>query len=146
MKEVRKIKKKKTKIQVTNSHWCEMYRAFGKNNFRSKYYYLTNWTEKSIVYRELVVWLWGMKEVRKIKKKQQKSKSRIRTGVKCIELLVKIIFALSITTWGIGQRNLLSIEKGQKRTSGLTLGNERGEKNLKKNKNPSHEFALVWNV
>ena len=86
-----------------------------------------------------------MKEVRKILKKQ-KSKSRIRTGVKCIELLVKIIFALSITTWEIGQRNLLSIEKGQKRTSGLTLGNERGEKNFKKTKNPSHEFALVWNV
>ena len=87
-----------------------------------------------------------MKEVRKIKKKKKKSKSRIRTGVKCIELLVKIIFALSITTWEIGQRNLLSIEKGQKRTSGLTLGNERGEKNLKKKKNPSHEFALVWNI
>ena len=75
-----------------------------------------------------------MKEVRKIKKKNQKSKSRIRTGVKYIELLVKIIFALSISTWEIGQRNLLSIEKGQKRTSGLTLGNERGEKNLKKKK------------
>ena len=62
-------------------------------------------------------------------KKKKKSKSRIRTGVKYIELLVKIIFALSISTWEIGQRNLLSIEKGQKRTSGLTLGNERGEKN-----------------
>ena len=69
---MRKIKEKKKNFQVTNSHWCEIYRAFGKNNFRSKYYYLTNWTEKSTV---------------------------------------------------------LSIEKGKKRTSGLTLGNERGEKN-----------------
>ena len=89
MKEGRKIKKKKKKKKKSR-HWCEMYRAFGKNNFRSKYYYLTNWTEKSTER--------GEKKVRKIKKKKQKSKSRIRTGVKCIELLVKIIFALSITT------------------------------------------------
>ena len=38
--------------------------------------------------------------------------------MKSIELLVKIIFALSM------DREILSIEKGKKRTSGLTLGNE----------------------
>ena len=43
-------KKKKRKFEITNLHWREIWRAFGLKRFRSKYYYLTKWTEKSTVY------------------------------------------------------------------------------------------------
>ena len=43
------IEKKKKKFEITNSHWREIWRAFGLKRFRSKYYYLTKWTEKSTV-------------------------------------------------------------------------------------------------
>ena len=64
-------KKKKKKFEITNLHWREIWRAFGLKRFRSKYYYLTKWTEKSTVYGkwELVVWPWRWGNWKKKKKK-----------------------------------------------------------------------------
>ena len=85
-----KLKKKNKKFEITNSHWHEIWRAFGLKRFRSKYYYLTKWTEKSTVYGnwELVVWLWRWERWENFWKKNKNLKSRIRTGVKSGELLV----------------------------------------------------------
>ena len=82
-------KKKKKKFEITNLHWREIWRAFGLKRFRSKYYYLTKWTEKSTVYGkwELVVWPWRWERWGNWKKNKN-LKSRIRTGVKSGELLV----------------------------------------------------------
>ena len=77
-------------------------------------------------------------------KKNKNLKSRIRTGVKSGELLVWNDFALSITTWQSGQRNLLSMES---KNLWFDLEGERGEKIFeKKIKIWNHEFALAWNL
>ena len=143
VREVRKLKKKNKKFEITNSHWREIWRAFGLKWFRSKYYYLTKWTEKSTVYGkwELVVWPWRWERWGNWKKKIKIWNHEFALAWNLESFWFKNDFALSITTWQSGQRNLLSME-----TENLwfDLGGEKIEK--KKIKIWNHEFALAWNL
>ena len=81
------IEKKKRKIWNHEFALAWNLESFWFKTIRSKYYYLTKWTEKSTVYGnwQLVVWPWRWE---KLKKKNKNLKSRIRTGMKSGELLV----------------------------------------------------------